>query len=91
MSGLVERVAETIRETMREGSSCARMEICQHGGCACCKDAARAALSVVRAALSDIPPEAIRAMSEAFYAGSRPMPDAARALADCMFKEDGNG
>ena len=87
MTALTERVADAIREAMREETSCARADICEHGECACCRDAARAALAAVRAALHDLPHEAVRAMATAFAEGAHPVRDAARAMADTMLKE----
>lgn len=87
MTALVERVARAIARE-RDGfffpdnpERLARV----------CVGEARAAIAVIREALHDIPPEAIRAMAIAVSEGARPMPDAARALADVMFKESDNG
>ena len=89
MTDLVERVARALWDA--SGDPAQPFENLHIADQAELMKDARAALAVVRVAMHDIPPEAIRAMAIAVSEGARPMPDAARALADVMFKEEGNG
>lgn len=50
---LREAVAGEIRHALRLSGSCVREEICSDASCACCLEAADAALAIIRAALRE--------------------------------------
>lgn len=58
---LREGVARAIREAMRADGSCVRGDICTDASCACCLEAADAALAAVRDATRKPSPEMLDA------------------------------
>jgi hypothetical protein len=58
---LRETAAGEIRHALRLSGSCVREEICSDASCACCLEAADAALAIIRAVFANPTPEMVRA------------------------------